>query len=79
MTVEPHPETAPELDTEAVARDPAHADLRDLPIDVDNNGISAGGLQKLMQELKSRGFDDAALAKIGYENWLRVFCATWVD
>jgi membrane dipeptidase len=40
---------------------------------------SAGGLQKLMQELKSRGYDDAALAKIGYENWLRVFRATWVN
>ena len=38
---------------------------------------NAGGLPKLMAELQRRGYDDAALAKIGYENWLRIFAATW--
>lgn len=37
----------------------------------------AAGLPKLMDELWGRGYDDAALRKIGYENWLRVFRATW--
>jgi membrane dipeptidase len=46
-----------------------------MPGDLEN----AGGLPKLMAELKSRGYDDAALAKIGFENWLRIFRATWVD
>jgi microsomal dipeptidase-like Zn-dependent dipeptidase len=32
-----------------------------------------------MAELKSRGYDDSALAKIGYQNWLRIFRATWTD
>ena len=41
--------------------------------------VNAGGLPKLMTELKSRGYDDEALAMIGYKNWLRVFSATWVD
>ena len=41
--------------------------------------INAGGLPKLMTELKSRGYDDDALARIGYGNWLRVFRATWID
>ncbi|HXF61562.1 MAG TPA: chromosomal replication initiator protein DnaA [Caldilineaceae bacterium] len=36
----------PELETQAAVRDPAHADLRDLPLGVDNSGSSAGGLQK---------------------------------
>jgi len=40
---------------------------------------NAGGLPKLMAELKSRGYDDEALRKIGYENWLRAFRATWVN
>ena len=40
---------------------------------------SAGGLPKLMAELKRRGYDDDALAKIGYGNWLRVMRVTWVD
>lgn len=38
----------------------------------------ATGLPKLMDELRARGFDDESLRKIGYENWLRVFDATWV-
>lgn len=41
--------------------------------------VNAGGLPALMAELKSRGYDDSALAKIGYENWIRIFEATWVD
>ena len=40
---------------------------------------NAAGLPKLMAELKSRGYDDEALRKIGYENWLRAFRATWVN
>jgi membrane dipeptidase len=39
----------------------------------------AAGLPKLIDELRSRGFDDDALCKIGYENWLRIFDATWVQ
>jgi membrane dipeptidase len=38
---------------------------------------NAGGLPKLMAELKRRGYDDEALAQIGYKNWLRIFRATW--
>jgi membrane dipeptidase len=41
--------------------------------------VNAGGLPALMTELRNRGYDDDALAKIGYENWLRIFDATWVD
>lgn len=37
----------------------------------------AAGLPKIAAELAARGYDDAALRKIGYENWLRVFTATW--
>jgi membrane dipeptidase len=39
----------------------------------------AAGMPKLIDELRSRGFDDEALRKIGYENWLRIFDATWVQ
>jgi membrane dipeptidase len=39
----------------------------------------AAGLPRLIDELRSRGFDDESLRKIGYENWLRVFDATWVQ
>jgi len=39
----------------------------------------AAGMPKLIDELRSRGFDDDALNKIGWENWLRVFDATWVQ
>ena len=41
--------------------------------------VNAGGLPKLMAELKSRGYDDDALIRIGYANWLRVLRATWID
>jgi membrane dipeptidase len=37
----------------------------------------AAGLPKLAEELRRRGYDDDALRKIGYENWLRVFTKTW--
>jgi membrane dipeptidase len=39
----------------------------------------AAGLPRLMDELRARGFDDCALKKIGYENWLRIFDATWIQ
>ncbi|MEZ4666008.1 MAG: dipeptidase [Thermomicrobiales bacterium] len=39
----------------------------------------AAGMPKLIDELRSRGFDDDALNKIGWENWLRIFDATWVQ
>jgi len=41
--------------------------------------FNTGGLPALMTELKRRGYDDDALAKIGYGNWLRIFRATWID
>jgi membrane dipeptidase len=37
----------------------------------------AAGLPRLIDELRTRGFDDESLRKIGFENWLRVFDATW--
>jgi membrane dipeptidase len=37
----------------------------------------AAGLPKITAELRSRGYDDAALRKIAYENWLRIFTKTW--
>jgi membrane dipeptidase len=37
----------------------------------------AGGLPKLVGALRDAGYDDAALAKITHENWLRVLAATW--
>lgn len=37
----------------------------------------AAGLPLLVTELRRRGYDDDALRKIGYENWLRVFERTW--
>ena len=36
-----------------------------------------GGLPKLVDALRSTGYDDAAVAKITHENWLRVLRATW--
>ncbi|HEU0164142.1 MAG TPA: dipeptidase [Thermomicrobiales bacterium] len=35
------------------------------------------GLPKLIDVLRTRGYDDDALRKIGYENWLRVLELTW--
>jgi membrane dipeptidase len=37
----------------------------------------ATGLPKLMQELSDRGYDEAALTKIAYGNWVRVLRETW--
>jgi membrane dipeptidase len=37
----------------------------------------AAGLPLIVADLRSRGYDDDALRKIGYENWLRVFERTW--
>lgn len=35
------------------------------------------GLPKLITALRERGYDDAALRKIAYENWVRVLNWTW--
>lgn len=35
------------------------------------------GLPRLMAALRDHGYDDAALRKIAYENWLRVLQKTW--
>ena len=37
------------------------------------------GLPKLMAALESAGYDEPALRKIAYENWVRVLRATWKD
>ncbi|HJZ50294.1 MAG TPA: dipeptidase [Roseiflexaceae bacterium] len=37
------------------------------------------GLPKLIAALRRHGFDDAALRKIAYQNWLRVLRKTWKD
>ena len=37
----------------------------------------AAGLPKLVGALRSAGLDDAAVAKVTHENWLRVLRATW--
>lgn len=37
----------------------------------------AAGLPLLTDELRKRGYDDATLRKIGYENWIRVLGLTW--
>jgi membrane dipeptidase len=37
----------------------------------------AAGLPGLVDALRARGYDDAALRKIGHENWVRVLRATW--
>jgi Zn-dependent dipeptidase, microsomal dipeptidase homolog len=38
---------------------------------------SLAGLPKLVAALRDAGYDDAAVAKITHENWLRIFRATW--
>jgi membrane dipeptidase len=35
------------------------------------------GLPKLITALRERGYDDAALRKLAYENWVRVLNRTW--
>lgn len=37
----------------------------------------ASCLQTLVQALHARGFDDATVRKIAFDNWMRVFRATW--
>jgi membrane dipeptidase len=37
----------------------------------------AAGVPKLIDALRIHGYDDAALRKIGYENWIRVLRQTW--
>lgn len=44
---------------------------------VPNEIGDATGLPKLIEALRMDGYDDAALRKIGYENWLRVLSNTW--
>jgi membrane dipeptidase len=39
----------------------------------------AAGLPRLVAALRDRGYDDAALRKLAYENWLRVLRKTWRD
>jgi membrane dipeptidase len=39
----------------------------------------SSGMPKLIDELRRRGYDDDALRKIGYENWIRVFRLTWMQ
>lgn len=37
----------------------------------------ASGFPNLIGALRDRGFDDATLDRIGFENWMRVFGQTW--
>jgi membrane dipeptidase len=37
----------------------------------------AAGLPLLVEALRARGYDDAALRKLGHENWVRVLRRTW--
>jgi membrane dipeptidase len=37
----------------------------------------ASGLPKLLEVLRGRGYDEAALEKLAHRNWLRVLGATW--
>jgi membrane dipeptidase len=37
----------------------------------------AAGMPRFLDVLHAHGYDDAALRKIGYENWLRVLAKTW--
>ena len=42
-----------------------------------NELSDAAGLPKLMATLREHGYDEAALSKIAYQNWLRVLRKTW--
>jgi membrane dipeptidase len=42
-----------------------------------NDLADASMLPNLINELRSRGYDDDALRKIGYQNWIRVLRETW--
>jgi len=37
----------------------------------------AAGLPRLAERLRARGYEDAEIAKLAHENWLRVIRATW--
>lgn len=37
----------------------------------------ATGMPKMINALREHGYDDAALHKLGHENWLRVLARTW--
>jgi membrane dipeptidase len=37
----------------------------------------AAGLPRLVEALRARGYDDAALRKLAHENWVRVLRRTW--
>ena len=37
----------------------------------------ARGLPRLVAALREHGYDDAALHRLGHENWLRVLGQTW--
>ncbi|SCB20012.1 dipeptidase [Rhizobium multihospitium] len=39
----------------------------------------ASGLPRLMEAMRKSGFDEQALRKFSYDNWLRVFDLTWLD
>jgi membrane dipeptidase len=39
----------------------------------------ASGLPRLVDAMRKSGFDEFALRKFAYENWLRVFGAIWLD
>jgi membrane dipeptidase len=45
----------------------------DMPVDL--GGVA--GFPALLDALRSAGYDDAALAKLTHENWLRIFRTTW--
>ena len=45
--------------------------------DMPNDLCDVTGLPKLIECLRDGGYDQAALEKIAYKNWLRVFRATW--
>ena len=44
---------------------------------ISNEMRDVAGLPKLLDVIRARGYSDAELAKITYQNWLRVLDATW--
>ncbi|MEP6988564.1 MAG: membrane dipeptidase, partial [Chloroflexota bacterium] len=48
-------------------------DGADMPDDLSD----VRGLPKLLDTLRSVGYDETSLEKITYKNWLRVIKATW--
>jgi membrane dipeptidase len=41
------------------------------------DALAGGDFRVLVEALRARGYDDAALAKLTHENWLRVLGETW--